>query len=354
MRHDADEEKRDRRVNFFGSAASSSGVRKDQRGAVLIVVLWVILAISLLALSFSASVRTEVEAARNVVEQKQSYYLARAGIEYAVYEILKTQSAFYQSQTAPDLGVETIPPALKGFLSLQLTGGRADIRIIDETGKVNINTAPDHLIYNLLLMIGVESEQADIITDSIVDWLDPDDLVSPFGAESDYYESLPEPYPAKNGFFDVPEELLLVRGVSPEIYYGRKGMSDAGEPVEFYGLQNHVTTFGRSAQINLNSASIPVLAAVPGLDFSIANMISEMRAEVPFMNPGEVAELIPGLTTDSLGYLGIAPSGVFTITSFGRLDGSQVTSQIRSVIQIGGVNPKGYSVLYWNESNTEL
>lgn len=341
-------------MDFFRSTASSADVNSQQSGAVLIVVLWVILAVSLLALSFSASVRTEVNAARNVVEQKQSYYLARAGIEYAVFEILKTQSAFYQSQTGQGLGLDNFPPALRGFLKLELTGGRAEIRIIDETGKININAAPDHLIFNLLLMIGVEAEQADIITDSVLDWLDPDELISPFGAESEFYLSLPEPYPAKNGFFDVPEELLLVRGVTPEIYYGRRGMSEDGEPVAFYGLQNHVTTFTSAPQINLNSASIPVLAAVPGLDFGVATMIAEMRAEAPFMNPNEVTDLIPGLSTDALSYLGVTSSSVFTIRSYGRLDNSKVTSQIRSVIQVGGVSQKGYTVLYWNESNTEL
>ena len=131
-------------------------------------------------------------------------------------------------------------------------------------------------------------------------------------------------------------------------------MSEDGEPVAFYGLQNHVTTFTSAPQINLNSASIPVLAAVPGLDFGVATMIAEMRAEAPFMNPNEVTDLIPGLSTDALSYLGVTSSSVFTIRSYGRLDNSKVTSQIRSVIQVGGVSQKGYTVLYWNESNTEL
>jgi general secretion pathway protein K len=341
-------------VNFFKPATSSATVSENQRGAVLVVVLWVILAISLLALSFSASVRTEVNAARNVVEQKQSYYLARAGIEYAVYEILKAQSSVVQGQSGQGLGPNTVPAALRGFLSLELTGGRADVRIIDETGKININTAPDHLIFNLLLMIGVESERADTITDSILDWLDPDELVSPFGAESDYYLSLPEPYPTKNGFFEVPEELLLVRGVTPEIYYGRKGMTESGNPVEFYGLQKYVTTFTNSPMINLNSAPVSVLAAIPGLDYSTATMIAEMRAEAPFTNPDQIAQLIPGLGTESFGYLGVASSGIFTINSFGRLENSRVTSQIRSVIQVGGTMSTAYTILYWNESATEL
>ena len=80
----------------------------NHRGAVLLVVLWVMLAMSLLALSFSASIRTEVEAARNVVTQKQCFYLARAGIEYAVYEILKSQLAFAQTQQLIEEGLERL------------------------------------------------------------------------------------------------------------------------------------------------------------------------------------------------------------------------------------------------------
>ncbi len=72
------------------------------------------------------------------------------------------------------------------------------------------------------------------------------------------------------------------------------------------------------------------------------------------MDPAEIAEAIPGLGTDALSYLGVTSSSVFTIRSYGRLDESNVTSQIRAVIQVGGASPKGCSVLYWNESNTEL
>ena len=52
----------------------------------------------------------------------------------------------YPCQTGQGLGLDAIPPALRGFLSLKLTGGRADIRITDETGKININAAPRQLL----------------------------------------------------------------------------------------------------------------------------------------------------------------------------------------------------------------
>jgi general secretion pathway protein K len=343
-------------MNFLNPTASPTGMRQNQRGAVLIVVLWVVLAVSLLALSFSASIRTEVDAARNVVEQKQAYYMARAGIEYAVYELMEAQSAFAQSQQQQleGPGLEPIvPPVLRGGVTLDLGDGGAEVSVGDESGKINLNMAPESLIFNVLIMSGVPSHQADVITDSIGDWIDPDDLVRPFGAERDYYLSLESPYQAKNGLFDVPEELLLVQGVTPEIYYGRKTVSGSGEAVELYGLQNFFTTFTNANRIDVNAAPIVVLAAIPGLDFQAALAIDNLRRQQPFRDPVEVEQSLPGIGAEALEFLGVVRSGVYTIDSLGYVNDSQVVSRIRTVVRMGG-GPKGYSVAYWNESNTEL
>ncbi|HXK59103.1 MAG TPA: general secretion pathway protein GspK [Acidobacteriota bacterium] len=327
----------------------------DQKGAVLIVVLWVLIALSLLALSFSASVRTEVNAARNTVDQKQAYYRARAGVDYAVYRILEAQSAFSQAQQAlqGEIG-QQVPDVLTGFLRLDLADGGADIEVIDESGKLNLNLAPAHLIYNLLIIIGVDPVDADVITDSIEDWRDQDDFYRPNGAESDYYQSLERPYFAKNGLFDVPEELLLVRGVTPEIYYGRKGLTESGERVEYYGLQKYFTTFSTISRININSAPLPVLAAIPGLDYDVAQAIVAMRQEAPLMGIEDVMGRIPGIPTEVANYLSMMQSQVYTIISTGSLNHSEVICQIRAVIRVGGMGPKPYLVLYWNESNLEM
>jgi len=341
-------------MNFLDLTASPTGMKRNQQGAVLIVVLWIVLAISLLALSFSASIRTEVDAARNVVEQKQAYYMARAGIEYAVYELLEAQNSFRQSQEMELPGLEpSVPQVLRGGVSLNLGDGSADVAVLDESGKINLNLAPDNLIYNVLLMTGVPGQLADIITDSIGDWVDPDDLPRPFGAERDYYLSLESPYQIKNGLFDVPEELLLVQGVTPEIYYGRKTVNSNGEAVELYGMQYFFTTFTNANRIDVNAAPVVVLAAIPGLDFQTALAIDRLRSQEPFRDPVEVEQSMPGIGAEALGFLGVVRSGVYTIDSLGRVDGSQVVSRIRTVVRVGG-GRKGYSVAYWNESNMEL
>jgi general secretion pathway protein K len=335
--------------------SAGSGQERREKGAVLIVVLWVLVAFAMLALSFSAAVRTEVNATRNTVDQKQSYFIARAGFEYAVYKILESQSAFHSSQQAlqGELGPR-VPEVLTGYLHLNVADGGADIDVIDETGKISLNLAPPHLIYNLLVMVGVDLDQADIITDSIEDWRDQDDLSRPNGAEADYYQNLEPPYFPKNGLFDVPEELLLVRGITPEVYYGKKGLTPAGERVEYYGLQNYFTTFSNIGRINVNSAPVPVLAAIPGLDYDIANEIAAMRYQEPLTDVSQIMERIPGLPMNAVNHLSTNRSQVYTILSSGSRGGSEVVSRIRAVVRIGQIGPKPYSIQYWNESNMEM
>lgn len=323
-------------------------------GSVLIMVLWILLATSMLALSFSASIRIEVDAARNVIEQKKAYYLSRAGIEYAIYKVIESQQIFLPNQRIQQGRLETLSPDLTGTLALRMSTGTAQVEISDETGKINVNLAPSYLIYNLLVLVGLDQPEADVITDSIEDWRDADNLYRPNGAESDYYQSLEVPYLAKNGVFDVPEELLLVRGITPEIYYGRKGLTDTGERVEYYGLQRYFTTFTTINRINVNSAPLAVLASISELDFESASRIDVMRQGTPFQNTTEILEAIPGVSTNLTSVLSTIRSNIYSLISDGRVTNSEAVNRIRCVIRINPTAPKGYSVLYWNESNLEL
>ncbi|MBI4446506.1 MAG: general secretion pathway protein GspK [Acidobacteria bacterium] len=323
------------------------------RGAVLIVVLWVLMGMSVLALSFGASVRTEVNATRNVVDQKQAYYSARAGIEYAVYRLMEVQLVYMEAQRAQDRARQQQAVTPLSTLSLPLTNSSVEIVVSDETGKLNLNLVPSHLLFNLLINVGIEGSQAEIITDSVEDWRDEDELYRANGAESGYYQTLATPYMAKNGPFSIPEELLLVRGVTPEIYYGKKGLGSAGEKIDYYGLQKYFTTFTGSAHINVNAAPRAVLAAIPGLDDEVAAEIERMRQTEVFIDPAQIMQKIPGINTEVLGYLSALRSNVYTLVASGKINGSEAVSRIRAVVQVG-FGAQGYVVLYWNEANMEL
>ncbi|MFK8111453.1 MAG: general secretion pathway protein GspK [Rubripirellula sp.] len=86
------------------------------------------------------------------------------------------------------------------------------------------------------LLMGLPGMTEDI-ADAILDWIDEDEDARPYGAESDYYTTLPTPYSAANGPLQSVEELLLVRGVTPTLLFGadinRNGVLDADEQQRF-------------------------------------------------------------------------------------------------------------------------
>ena len=150
--------------------------------------------------------------------------------------------------------------------SVSIGDRKCDVYISDESGKININKITDETkqgFIKFLLALKIEEYTAEIITDSILDWVDEDDLHHVNGAEKNYYSSLPEPYEPKNGAFEIIEELTLVRGVTPQV---------------FELLREHVTIYG-AGKINVNFASREVLLSVPDITPELVDAIIQYRDE---------------------------------------------------------------------------
>ncbi len=92
--------------------------------------------------------------------------------------------------------------------------------MIEQESKFNINTADAPLLQQVLTTMGVDASNISVVSDSIQDWIDPDDATRPAGAESDYYQGLMPPYYAKNAPIDDIEELQLIKGVTPLMFKG--------------------------------------------------------------------------------------------------------------------------------------
>jgi len=114
------------------------------------------------------------------------------------------------------------------FPEIPLGEGSIKFLIEDEQSKINISALANVFVENtpyygiLQRLLGDMGLILDI-ADCILDWVDPDSLRSPYGAESDYYLSLQPPYKAQNSEMGSIDELLLVKLVTPEIYYGLGG-----------------------------------------------------------------------------------------------------------------------------------
>lgn len=84
------------------------------------------------------------------------------------------------------------------------------VRIEDERGKVPIGRLDDALATRLLEEVGLDGDRLRIARDSLLDWIDDDDMTRPFGAEAPYYRATG--IAPANGFLATIEELNDVRG----------------------------------------------------------------------------------------------------------------------------------------------
>ena len=274
--------------------------RTDESGVALIVVLWVMVLLIALGTEFALSMKTEVDTTRNFKEDAETYYLAKAGISLAKAEILSDvqfhswveekgfifgpvsseeneqgtvenqntkQTLQFSSLTQPNSTskanseTELEAPEPPQRTELPLGKGFINYSIQDENGKININTASRDVLIKAMAANGLPlGSERDTIIDSILDWIDKDDRHRVNGAESDYYEALSPAYSAKNGPLDSLEELLKVRGVTPELFYGSEEYKseETSGTENAPGLVRIFTALGVS-QFNPNTAERAVL-----------------------------------------------------------------------------------------------
>ena len=133
--------------------------------------------------------------------------------------------------------------------------------LVDEERKININKATKDVLEQLFeLTAQMTSQAASDIADSILDWVDEDSDPHANGAEDGYYEGLAQAYACKDAKFQILEELLLVKGMTQDI---------------FDNVGAYLTVYG-DGKVNLNTAGEYVLEAL-GMDGTLADKVIRHR-----------------------------------------------------------------------------
>jgi general secretion pathway protein K len=344
-------------LNREKPAPVTTQIRKDHQGVILIALLWILTILSVIALSFSRETFVEVATARNSRDLVDAYYIARAGIAATVYQI------YQKTYLTPQVGLASLqqqqPDAIDlGKVTAQFGDGEYEVDIQDESGKINLNRVKEDQLRNLVQVIGITDPDASIIVDSILDWRDPSPMARPNGAKDDYYQSLTPPYSIwlDGGRMKAVEELLLVRGVTSEYYYGHREKTPDGQIVERYGLSRYLTVYGSGQQsgqqININSAPLPVLLSIPNMPPAAAQAIFDRRQVKPFASWDELnREVVPNPGPAILQYVSWGRRSIFTLNASAHRANSKARRVIRAIIRIN--NPgsqEKYTILYWNEN----
>ncbi len=309
----------------------------NERGVALLLVLWIFIFLFVVAFEFTSSAREEGAAARRYAEETEGYYLALGGFQQGLYELLTQSSQPRQSAAAPaDL--------FDGdWREGALGQGLYHVRLVDEAGKINLNRVDEDILARIFTNLGVEEPRRSIVVDSILDWRDEDDLHRANGAESDYYLSLSPPYTARNGPFDAVEDLLWVRGVTPELFYGPEGG---------VGLKEIFSVDSPMDRVNLRTASAEVCSALLGLPLEKCRAFIEERKKLSEKTLADMLRLLGIAAGDAVlrQFIFTQPS-VITIEAKGQQAEASAQRQVRGVVRVVG-GQRGVELLRWVDRDT--
>jgi general secretion pathway protein K len=329
-------------------------ILKNERGIALFLVLWVMALLTVIAGEFCHAIRTEVNVTRNFKEETQAHYIAASGLFWAVGELVINDRVPRQvkaSGSEGEGGVEDIRPQINADVpAIPFGDGQFKIEKMNESGKVNLNRAGALLLRMMLNNFQIEESDKNIIVDSIMDWRDKDNLHRLNGAEDDYYLSLPQPYKCKNGDFTSIEELLLVRGVTPEIFHGGlKDMVAVYQDKETGPVSDIQRRTGFDFnKININAASPRMLRALPGITEEIVQAIVKYREKKDFRSLTDLHLVVGSEVFSTISpYITLSLSPYYTIQSVGMLKEGKTRQGVHAVVKIDRSLKKGYKVVQW-------
>lgn len=314
-----------------------------QNGIALLIVLWVLTILMVIVFSFSFMTRTETLSTASFKGDLERKFIAEGAMERAIMELFYRN--VYKNQTVELEGLEVWQVDGTPYTG-ELGLGTYTVSIVDESGKVDINFASELLLKNLFLNMGISEEETDTIVDSIMDWKDRDDLHRLHGAESDYYQSLQNPYKAKNARFDSLEELLLVKGMSADILYGNK---------ERKGIIDFLTVHARKNRININAAPMEVLMAIPNMTPELAESIISSRQTVQTAGATNIQSVLGENYGLMSRYVTTAGSKAFSIDAVGRKENEKGAYAIRATVvlaQTASPDELPYKFVYYKKPVT--
>ena len=334
----------------------------QQEGAVLILVLWVLSFLAVLAVNLGYGVRQKMTFMKRIESRSQIQHVVEGGVKVALAFLMDDlQRAQFQYTAAAKAARHNNPGR---FASIRVPNGTCEISypdvtiqssdakyygVLDEESKININTA-DKLVLNRIVSetLSLDDNSAEKIAEAIYDWRQQGDSEIKGFSSDDYYSNLKFPYPKKSLPFELPDELLLIKGM---------------DQAKYEILRNYVTVYG-SGQVNINTAPKKVLMAL-GLDETIADKVLAVRRgtdgvdntsddHIFYRTFDIAAEVAAGLkledqemrVIDQLNKRNLLTinSSYYTVRCLGFLDGS--SDQRKIVLTFNSTDNR---IVYWNE-----
>lgn len=280
-------------------------LRRNERGVVLAIVLWVIAALSLIAIAMLASAMNAQRIGHNAWAQLQVQTAADEGIQRAILSLF-------------DPGRNTRTPLDGAQRQISLDDVAVTIAIQDEAGRIDLNYAGRRLLHDLFVSAGAGTNEADTLAGRVLDWRSG--TKSP-GVDDDSRGA--GSYTPRGGPFQSVDELKLVAGMTPEL---------------FARVEPALTVYSHSASFDMRSAPKEVLEVIPGMNPGSAQKAVDARSATP---------TLPGATSTAGTYDAARQLAghAFAITAEAQRGHTRFSR--RAVVLISGDPRRPYWVLDW-------
>ncbi len=324
---------------------------RNNSGIALLMVLWVLMILSVIVFEFCRFMRTDVRITDNYKALSTSRYAAVAGFNHGIAALLEMtgdagndEGDGTDSEEGTDAEGEMLLQTdaaewewrLNAASPLFAVGnGAYSVTIKNEQGRININKAGKNEIELILGSLDLDEETRTGIINAILDWRDSDSFVRIDGAEDRYYQSLDPPYSCGNKDFAAKEELMLVKGITREIYF------TAFEPMITVRSQ------AEDGKININSASETMLQSLPGMTEELVEAVVLYRETQNFDRLSDFKEIVGADIYKALdAYVTLKNSSFYTIASTGTTaQASDVEKRAQGVVEIDDRYDKGYRIV---------
>jgi general secretion pathway protein K len=269
-------------------------------------------ALAAIALAVSSNVRSQTDRVSTSADGLRCSYLASGSVERGIQWMMWGLEGDYRN---PDGSPRFWAPNLPR-MHMHYSSGEALVEMIPESSKLNINFATPDELYRLLAAFTDDPARAKDIANAIVEWRSPA-AASPATLAPALNPALnpgaAPTFPPRHASFEEVEELLLVRGVTPELFYGNFVGDAEGRLYPRGGLRDAVTVWGLNAYFDVNTATPPVLEAL-GIPPAGVAQIMQRRVALPFKDMGEVSKL--GISS---GRLSVGGNLIWTLRATARL-----------------------------------
>ena len=324
---------------------------KNNRGMALLMTILIISLILVMTLRFNMSMRSSLTSAANLQDNIALDNMAKSVFNSARAILsVDAQESSFDTLHEDWANLEAASHYFAHFFSR----GQGAMNIADHSGRLQINSLlqkkeniwivdeEQKKIWITLLSseeFELDEDEALNIVEAIIDWIDEDDEPLGFGgAESSHYQGLDTPYEPRNGPMEFIEELLLVNGMTDELYFGTGEMP---------GLESLVTPYGMDGKININTAHDLVLGALSEQinQDMVDGMVSYRDNDENDLSNPEWYKWSPGFPGDII----IPPGLITTSSSFFEIMAEVVSGNMQKKIRgMVARDPGGSSdLVYW-------